>query len=97
MKRLLRNDIDHHGKLNIDAVTRAMIQLRNTPKTDSGLSPAQVLLGCTLCDSLPLVPPIPRVQTVFDPRSAISHEWKSEWSGKEHALKQRLAKQVEKI
>ena len=97
MKRLLRDNIDHHGKLNTDAVTRAMLQLRNTPETDSGLSPAQVLLGRTLRDSLPLMPPIPRGQTVFDPKSAIRNEWKSVWSAKEHALKQRLAKQVEKL
>jgi hypothetical protein len=43
------------------------------------------------------MPPIPRGQTVFDPKSAIRNEWKSVWSAKEHALKQRLAKQVEKL
>ena len=76
MKRLLRDNIDHQGKLNTDAVTRAMLQLRNTPETDIGLSPAQVLLGRTLRDSLPLMAPIPRGQTVFDPKSAIKNEWK---------------------
>ena len=52
-----------------------MLQLCNTPGTDCGLSPAQVLLGCTFRDSLPLTPPIPTGQTVFDPRGAISNEW----------------------
>ena len=97
MKRLLRNNVDHNGKLNTDAVTRAMLQLRNTPESDSGLSPAQILLGRTLRDSLPLKPPIPRGQTVFNPESGVSHVWKDVWLAKEHALKSRLAKQVEKL
>ena len=97
MKRLLRENVDHMGKLNTDAVTRAMLQLRNTPESDSGLSPAQILLGRTLRDSLPLKPPIPRGQTLFNPESAVSHVWKDVWSAKEHALKSRLAKQVEKL
>ena len=86
MKSLVRDNIDHHGKQNTDAMTRAMLQLHNTPETDSGLSPTQVLLGHTLCG-----------QTVFSPRSTISHEWKSVWFAKINALKQRLAKQVEKL
>ena len=97
MKSLVRDNIDHHGKQNTDAMTRAMLQLHNTPETDSGLSPTQVLLGHTLCDSLPLMQLIPRGQTVFSPRSTISHEWKSVWFAKINALKQRLAKQVEKL
>ena len=97
MKRLLRNNVDHNGKLNTDEVTRAMLQLRNTPESDSGLSPAQILLGRTLRDSLPLKPPIPRGQTVFDHESAVSPVWKDVWLAKEHALKSRLAKQVEKL
>ena len=97
MKRLLRNNVDHNGKLNTDAVTRAMLQLRNTPESDSGLSPAQILLGRTLRDSLPLLPPIPRGQTVFNQESGVSHVWKDVWLAKEHALKSRLAKQFEKL
>ena len=97
MKRLLRDNIDNMGKLNTDAVTRAMLQLRNTPESDSGLSPAQILLGRTLRDSLPLMPPIPRGKTVFDRGSAVSRVWQDVWSAKEHALKSRLSKQVEKL
>ena len=97
MKRLLRNNVDRNGKLNTDAVTRAMLQLRNTPESDSGLSPAQILLGRTLRDSLTLKPPIPRGQTVFNQESSLSQVWKDVWLAKEHALKSRLAKQVEKL
>ena len=97
MKRILRDNISSMGKLNTDAVTRAMLQLRNTPESDSRLSPAQILLGRTLRDSLPLMPPIPRGKTVFDRRSAVSRVWQDVWSAKEHALKSRLSKQVEKL
>jgi len=97
MKRLLRDNIDPKGKLNTDAVTRAILQIRNTPESDSGLSPAQILLGRTLRDTLPLQPPIPRRTTIFDDNSAVSRVWKDVWSAKEHALKARLAKQVEKL
>ena len=72
MKQLLRDNIDPKGKLNTDAVTRAILQIRNTPESDSGLSPAQILLGRTLRDTLPLQPPIPRRTTIFDDNSAAS-------------------------
>ena len=97
MKRLLRDNVSNDGKLDTDAVTRGILQLRNTPETDSNLSPAQILLGRTLSDSLPLRPPIPHRTTIFDPESAVSRVWKDTWSAKEHALKTRLARQVEKL
>jgi len=97
MKRLLRDNIDSNGKLDTDAVMRGILQIRNTPETDSGLSPAQILLGRTLRDTLPLRPPIPHGITVFDQDSAVSPVWKDAWATKEHALKTRLARQVEKL
>ena len=97
MKRLLRDNIRSNGELDTDAVTRGILQLRNTPETDSGLSPAQVLLGRTLRDTLPLRPPFPHRTTVFDPNSAVSRVWKDVWSAKEQALKTRLARQVDKL
>ena len=97
MKRLLRDNVDRNGKLDTDTVTRAILQIRNTPESDSGLSPAQILLGRTLRDTLPLKPPIPRGTTVFDHDSTVSRVWKDAWSAKEHALKTRLARQVEKL
>ena len=44
MKRLLRDNVDHNGKLDTDAVTRAILQLCNTSESDSGLSSSQILL-----------------------------------------------------
>ena len=97
MKRLLSDNIDQSGKLNTDAITRAMLQIRNTPERDSGLSPAQILFGRTLRDTLPLVPPIPRGTSVFDPKSTVNQGWKEAWTAKEDALKARMAKQVERL
>ena len=97
MKRLLSDNVDQSGKLNSDAVTRAILQIRNTPEIDSGLSPAQVLFGRTLRDLLPLSPPIPRGETIFKDSSPISSTWKEAWSAKEYALRNRLAKQVERL
>ena len=65
MERLLSDIIDQSGKLNRDAITRAILQLCNTPERDTGLSPAQILFGRTLRHTLPLVPPIPRGISVF--------------------------------
>ena len=97
MKRLLSNNVGTDGRLNSDTVTRAMLQLRNTPEGDSGLSPAQILLGHTLRDTLPLTPPIPRNTTVFDDCSHVSRVWKDVWLAKDHALKSRLSKQTEQL
>ena len=97
MKRLLRDNIDSRGRLNTDAIMRGMLQLRNTPEADSGLSPAQILFGRTLKDCLPLCPPIPRQTTIFDDSSPVSPVWKDMWSAKENALRQRLATQVESL
>ena len=38
LKRLLIDNIGESGSLYTDAVTRAMLQLRNTPEHDTGLS-----------------------------------------------------------
>ena len=97
MKRLLRDNVDCSGKLNTDAVMCGILQIRNTPEGDSGLSPARILFGRTLRDTLPLCPPIPSRTTIFDNDSGISSVWKDVWSAKEHALKAQLAKQVEKL
>ena len=53
MKHLLSNNVGTDGSLNSDTVTRAMLQLRNTPEGDSGVSPTQILFGRTLRDTLP--------------------------------------------
>ena len=96
MKRLLRDNVDSYGHMDTDAVMRGMLQLRNTPDRDTGLSPAQALLGRQLRDSLPS-PPIPHRTSIFDDASPVSLQWKQAWSAREDALRARLAKQVETL
>ena len=91
------NSTGADGNLDTDAVMRGMLQIRNTPESDTGLSPAQILLGRKLRDSLPVIPPIPHKTTVFDQDSPVSAAWKETWEAKEQALKSRLSKQVEKL
>ena len=55
-KRLISNHISPGGSLHNDAVTRAMLQYRNTPIKGLGLSPAQVLFHRNLRDGLPMRP-----------------------------------------
>ena len=93
VKRLLRTNISTDGSLDTDAVMRGLLQLRNTPDPDTNLSPAQILLGRTLRDFLPLPPG----STVFDESSPIRREWKSMWSKREEALKKRMGALVDRI
>ena len=93
LKRLLIDNVGVDGSLDTDGVTRAMLQLRNTPERDTGLSPAQVLMGRQLRDALPFPPR----KTIFDEDSPVDKKWKERWALKEEALRVRLAKQVDKL
>ena len=52
-KRLLRDAVRPSGDINTATLVRGLLQLRNTPDQDTGLSPAQLLLGRDLRDFLP--------------------------------------------
>ena len=97
MKRLLMDNVDVNGSLDTDAVMRGMLQLRNTPERDTGLSPANVIFGRTLRDSLPTVPVTLGTIPVFCNTSSVDHHWRDTWLAKETALRARLAKQVDKL
>ena len=53
MKKAIRGNIGPNGSLNSDKVTAALLQYRNTPLRNVGLSPAQLLLGRSLRDPIP--------------------------------------------
>merc|ERR1712082_368089 len=53
-KRILADNITEGGSLDRDAVTRALLQYKNTPLAGVGESPAQIVYGRPITDSLPL-------------------------------------------
>lgn len=56
-KRLLMSNTGPTGSLDHDHFLRAILQLRNTPDPDCNLSPAQIIFGRPLRDSLIRKPP----------------------------------------
>ena len=55
-KRLLRTHVPPTGTVNTLEITKAMLQYRNTPDRDLGVSPAEMLYGRKLPDFLPKNP-----------------------------------------
>ena len=55
-KRMIRDNLSPDGGLNNNKVAQALLQYRNTPLPDIGLSPAQMLLHRQLRDSVPSHP-----------------------------------------
>ena len=53
IKRMLRDNVSANGSLDKAAISRALLQLRNTPDRDTKLSPARALFGRELRDFLP--------------------------------------------
>ena len=92
-KRLLRTHITSAGNINTAEITKAMLQHRNTPDRDIGLSPAEMLYGRKLRDFLPNKPcesPIPELHKF--------HEvWRNNAEWRELALARRGGKQHERL
>ena len=84
-KRLLKNNIGSDGKLDTDTFIRALLVKRNTPDPVTKLSPADVIFGRKLRDTLPR---INKVTNVFH-NTKIRSEWRDAWAEKEQALRQR--------
>ena len=92
MKRLLQENVGVNGEIDSDRYVQAILQFRNTPESDSGLSPSEVLFGHPLRDVLPIPP---RTQ-IFD-NPSIRPLWKDIWEQKEDSLRTRFGKQVESL
>ena len=92
-KRLLMDNVKENGDLNSDKVLRALLMKRNTPDPGCKLSPAEVLFGHPLRDSLPR---IERYVNIFN-NPQISDNWHTAWKQKEGALKARYMKSLERL
>ena len=84
-KRLLENNIGADGKLDTDNFLRALLIKRNTPDPTCKLSPAEIIFGRNLRDTLPR---IDKKTNVFH-NAGLRPEWRDAWKQKEEALRTR--------
>ena len=92
-KRLLMENVGPNGDLENDKMVRALLTQRNTPDPGCRLSPAQILLGRNLRDSLPFIRK--DIMTYNNPQ--ISTMWRDSWTKKEEALRSRYVKTLESL
>lgn len=93
IKRLLMDNIDANGDLDNDKVLRALLMKRNTPDPGCKLSPAEVLFGHPLRDSLSF---ISKDTDVFT-NPEIAQKWKKTWQMKEESLRTQYIKSMERL
>ena len=85
-KRLLLDNTRSDGSPDMDKVTRALMQHRNTPDTEYGLSAAQLVFGRPIRDFLPIKP------GQFSP----SEVWVDTREKRELALRERVLRGAER-
>ena len=91
-KRILRENVGVNGKLDTVKMSQALFTHRNTPDIDTGLSPAEMLLGRKLHGFLP------HKRTANPLKSAddLSENWKRVAEWRELALAKRSSRNHEK-
>ena len=91
-KCLLMSNTSPTGSLNQDSFLRAILQLRNTPDPDCNLSPAQIIFGRPLRDTLTFVNRLEKFSN-----SHIRPLWRQAWAAKEEALRTRMTRTTEAL
>ena len=91
-KRLLRDNTGPNGTLNNDKLLKALLQHRNTPDPDCNISPAQIIFGRPIRDSLSFTN---RLEKFSNPH--IRPMWREAWASKEAALRTRFTKSSESL
>ncbi|KAK3875648.1 hypothetical protein Pcinc_019502 [Petrolisthes cinctipes] len=92
MKRLLTSHTDANGSPDTEAVAAGLLQYRNTPDPQTGMSPAQIVFSRNLRDLLPIAP---EKQIFTNPM--VHPVWRQTWEKQEEALRLRFAKQVDDL
>ena len=80
------------GNLDQDRFLRAILQLRNTPDPGCHLSPAQIIFGRPLRDSLSFVN---KLEKFSNPN--VRPLWRDAWAAKEEALRTRITRTTEAL
>lgn len=91
-KRLLMSNTGPSGSLNHDRFLQAMLQPRNTPDPDCSLSPAEIVFGHPLRDTLSF---INRLEKYSNPY--VRPLWREAWKAKEEALRTRMSRTAESL
>ena len=85
VKRLIEGNIDENGSLDTESFLRAILIKRNTPDPSTKLSPADIVFGRKLNDTLPRVNK--SVNIFFNDQFLPT--WRNAWKEKELALRTR--------
>ncbi len=91
-KRLLRSNIGPNGSLDSDRFIRVLLQQWNTPDPDCNISPAQVVFGKPLQDSLSFVNLLEKFSNLH-----IRPAWREVWMLNESSLRTRYTQSQEAI
>ena len=91
-KCLLMSNTGPTGSLDHDRFLRAMLQLRNTPDLDCNISPAQIIFGRPLRDTLSFVN---QLEKFSNPH--VRPLWRQAWDAKEQALRSRITRTTETL
>ena len=92
-KRLLEENMGENGSLDTDNMVRALLQQRNTPDRECKISPAEVLFGRRLRDTLPQ---LSKSVQIFD-SDQLHNQWHQAWAAKEEAIRTRLVRSCEQL
>ncbi len=91
-QRLLVSNTGPTGSLDNDRFLRAMLQLQNTPDPDYNISPAQIIFGHPLRDTISFVN---KLEKYSNPH--VRPIWCQAWAAKEDALRVRIARHTESL